>query len=126
MYKIKNHFKEWYEPQDTFMLRNPLFPMETIFNWKSDANIQTEASKEDLRELLRAFYQQSIAKEALYIASPDLHEQLLRWLAHEIENPEKKEKLELALAKYMIRMCTRCTPFGLRSRLRALITACIP
>ena len=113
MYKIKNHFREWYHPQGAFMLRNPLFPVETFFNWESGSNMHAEASKEALREALREFYQQPIAKEALYIASPDLHEQLLRWLDHSIENPKNKEKLELSLVKYMIRMCTRCTPFGL-------------
>ena len=106
MYKIKNHFKEWYHPQGAFMLRNPLFPVETFFNWKS-------GSKEALRKSLHEFYQQPIAKEALYIASPDLHEQLQHWLDNNIENPKNKEKLELSLVKYMIRMCTRCTPFGL-------------
>jgi hypothetical protein len=47
------------------------------------------------------------------VGSPDLHEQLLLWLDNKIEKPDKKEKTELSLAKYMIRMCTRCTPYGL-------------
>src|SRR6185312_8778541 len=44
---------------------------------------------------------------------PDLHEQLLLWLDSKIDKWEKKEKIELSLVKYMIRMCTRCTPYGL-------------
>jgi hypothetical protein len=38
---------------------------------------------------------------------------LLLWLEGKIEKPDKKEKTELSLAKYMIRMATRCTPYGL-------------
>ena len=70
-------------------------------------------AKEILKKYLRDFYLQPIAQEALYIGSPDLHEQLLLWLDNKIEKPDKKEKTELSLVKYMIRMCTRCTPYGL-------------
>ncbi|WP_018616399.1 lantibiotic dehydratase [Segetibacter koreensis] len=113
MFKIKNHFGEWYTPHTSFVVRNPLFPIEVFFKWKSPNGINTESSKEILREALRKFYQQPIATEALYIGSPDLYEQLLLWLENKIEKSDKREKTELALAKYMIRMCTRCTPYGL-------------
>src|SRR5215510_11349070 len=113
MYKLKNIFKEWYKPQQNFVARNPLFPMEVFFNWRSATSTEVSIQKEELREYLRRFYQQPLAKEALYVGSPDLHEQLLLWLDNKIEKPDKKEKTELSLAKYMIRMCTRCTPYGL-------------
>ena len=111
--KLKNIFKEWYQPQESFVVRNPLFPMEVFFNWKSATSNEVSMQKEELREYLRRFYQQPLAQEALYVGSPDLHEQLLLWLDDKIEKPDKKEKTELSLAKYMIRMCTRCTPYGL-------------
>ncbi|HEU5166813.1 MAG TPA: lantibiotic dehydratase, partial [Chitinophagaceae bacterium] len=113
MFKIKNIFKEWYQPQESFVVRNPLFPIEKFFNWKAGSDNDAETSKEILRRSLREFYLQPLAQEALYIGSPDLHEQLLLWLDNKIDKPDKKEKLELSLAKYLIRMCTRCTPFGL-------------
>jgi len=112
MYKIKNLFSEWYQPHESFVLRNPLFPVETFFKWKSEAEAP-EAAREDLRAILREFYLQPVAQEALYIGSPDLHSQLLLWLDNKIEKADKKEKTELSLVKYMIRMCTRCTPYGL-------------
>lgn len=112
MYKIKNHFKEWYQPHHSFVVRNPLFPVEQFFNWKSQEG-NTEASKEILRKHLQDFYRQPIVQEALYIGSPDLHEQMLLWLENKIDKPDKKEKTESSLVKYMIRMCTRCTPYGL-------------
>lgn len=113
MYKLKNHFGEWYQPHHSFVVRNPLFPVETFFNWKSEPGLPSTASEEILRKSLVDFYKQPISKEALYIGSPDLHEQLLLWLDNKIEKKDKKEKLELALVKYMARMCTRCTPYGL-------------
>ena len=93
--------------------RNPLFPVETFFNWKADADNDVITAKEALRRSLREFYQQPLVQEALYVGSPDLHEQLLLWLENKIDKPDKKEKIELSLVKYMIRMCTRCTPYGL-------------
>src|SRR5688572_30343102 len=110
MSKLKNNFKEWYQPHDSFVVRNPLFPVDLFFNWKAEGNSGT---KEFLTNYLRNFYLQPIAQEALYIGSPDLYEQMLLWLDNKIEKPDKKEKTELSLVKYMIRMCTRCTPYGL-------------
>jgi thiopeptide-type bacteriocin biosynthesis protein len=113
MYKIKNLFKEWYQPQDRFVVRNPLFPLEYYFHWKADAGKHALTAKETLRRSLREFYCQPLVQEALYIGSPDLHEQLLLWIEDRIDKPDKKDKLELSLVKYMIRMSTRCTPYGL-------------
>ena len=106
MSKLKNNFKEWYQPHDSFVVRNPLFPVEVFFNWKADST-DSANTKEILKNYLRDFYLQPIAQEALYIGSPDLHEQLLLWLDNKIEKTDKKEKTELSLVKYMIRMCTR-------------------
>lgn len=113
MYKIKNYYKEWYQPHAGFLVRNPLYPIEQFFNWTKLVDEHPEDNKEWLKKSLQEFYRQPIVKEALYIASPDLHEQLLLWLDDKIEKADKREKTELSLAKYMIRMCTRCTPYGL-------------
>jgi thiopeptide-type bacteriocin biosynthesis protein len=112
MFKIKNVFKDRYQPHQSFVARNPLFPIDTFFNWKTKCNNPAEA-KNILLHSLKEFYQQPLASEALYIASPDLHGQLQLWLENKIVNPEKKKRTELSLIKYMIRMCTRCTPYGL-------------
>ena len=112
MSKLKNNFKEWYQPHDSFVVRNPLFPVDLFFNWKADDSNPAD-TKEILINYLRDFYLLPVAQEALYIGSPDLYEQLLLWLDNKIEKPDKKEKTELSLVKYMIRMCTRCTPYGL-------------
>lgn len=113
MYKLKNNYKEWYQPQESFVVRNPLFPIEAFYNWNADGESCIESVKEKLRRSLLDFYRQPIVQEALYAGSPELHEKMLLWLENKVDNPEKKEKLELSLVKYMTRMCTRCTPYGL-------------
>ncbi len=44
MFKIKNNFKEWYEPQDSFVVRNPLFSLEDFFNWKANDENNIESA----------------------------------------------------------------------------------
>src|SRR6266700_8035597 len=51
--------------------------------------------------------------EAIYIASPGLVAALDRFLPGEIKEEAKQRKLIQALARYYIRMNSRCTPFGL-------------
>ncbi|HLF62741.1 MAG TPA: lantibiotic dehydratase [Saprospiraceae bacterium] len=113
MSKWKNYFGEWYQAHESFILRTPLFPIEVFFDWTTEGKNDMEHTKESLLASLRQFYLQPIAQEALLIGSPDLYQQLKLWLENKIENAEKKEKTELALLKYMIRSCTRCTPYGL-------------
>ena len=113
MSKLKNIYKGLYETHASFVLRTPLFPIKRFFDWKVDPAVSAARQKESLREHIRSFYAQPIVQEALYIGSPDLHAQLPLWLDNKIEKEDKKEKLEISLAKYMIRMCTRCTPYGL-------------
>lgn len=51
--------------------------------------------------------------EALYLASPVLHEEALNWKEGKLSDPRKIQKLTFSLSKYYLRMSTRCTPFGL-------------
>ncbi|HAP94869.1 MAG TPA: lantibiotic dehydratase [Chryseobacterium sp.] len=56
---------------------------------------------------LQKNFEEKVFKEAIYLASPILYE--------EIEKSNSKAKLNNALLKYFIRMSTRSTPFGLFS-----------
>jgi lantibiotic biosynthesis protein len=51
--------------------------------------------------------------EALYLASPVLHEACMKLLNGVITDDREKNKIETALTKYYQRMCGRSTPFGL-------------
>lgn len=98
---------------DSFLVRNPLFPVEQFYQWTKNTDPDVEKSKDILRIAMREFYRQPMVQEALYIGSPDLHEQMLLWLDDKLDKADRKEKAELSLVKYMIRMCARCTPYGL-------------
>lgn len=63
-------------------------------------------------ELLKQLYQQEALQEAIFLASPHLHEQLMKWLPGELAG-QPAQKLQTTLAKYLLRMCYRATPFGL-------------
>jgi len=61
-------------------------------------------------ELLSVFKDETI-RNALYIASPDLFQELLNIEENKLPK-DRHEKVFISLYKYYTRMCTRCTPFG--------------
>lgn len=69
-------------------------------------------------EEVLAFFKQKMAREALYIASPAIVQELDR--IESDPDPEKKKRLLQSLSKYYNRMRTRCTPFGLFSAISTL------
>ncbi|MCA9755491.1 MAG: lantibiotic dehydratase [Candidatus Eisenbacteria bacterium] len=63
------------------------------------------------RERLRAWVARPDVREALFLASPSLEERIEHW----IDSPTSENglRIEVALTKYLYRMASRCTPFGL-------------
>jgi thiopeptide-type bacteriocin biosynthesis protein len=59
------------------------------------------------------FTQQPFFKEAIYIASPVLYDELVKWHNQELKEEKELEKLISSLYKYYTRMQSRCTPYGL-------------
>jgi thiopeptide-type bacteriocin biosynthesis protein len=59
------------------------------------------------------FTQQPFFKEAIYIASPVLYDELVKWHKKELKEEKELEKLITSLYKYYTRMQSRCTPYGL-------------
>lgn len=53
--------------------------------------------------------------EALFLASPVLHSELCKFVQEKSGNPKEEKKLLRSVAKYYLRMSSRCTPFGLFS-----------
>ena len=90
---------------DLVVIRRPLLPVNQYV-----AVQQRLADGQSLAETLRAIYQTPVCREAIYYASPALYEQLTGWLDGRCQvSPEYL----LTLYKYIIRMTTRATPFGL-------------
>jgi len=52
--------------------------------------------------------------ESLYIASPVVYDECVKWMNGDI-NAKKIDRLTATLTKYYLRSSSRCTPFGLFS-----------
>lgn len=85
-----------YYPFNSFIVRTPSFPFKTLKN-----------------EKFRIVLQNGLFQEAIYIASPLLYNQLQKYLIGKIADVSKKQRIECALYRYVSRMSSRCTPFGL-------------
>jgi lantibiotic biosynthesis protein len=87
-----------------YVMRTPAFPVGFYFD------ILQNYSPKKLLEVCNNDY----FRESIRIASPELLILVDKW-RNDLENtsPEKKTKLEHTLLKYVSRIATRCTPFGL-------------
>src|SRR5947199_31724 len=71
------------------------------------------ADRERLRARLTALAGRPEILEAIFLASPSLHESLALWRAQ--PDSKKGQRAERALVRYLYRMAARPTPFGLFS-----------
>ncbi len=88
-----------------FLLRSPLLPFTTLVEW--GARREPAAA----RRFLAALLERPEVEEALYVASPRLHDALAAWRA--APGSAAGQRVEHALVKYVARMTGRSTPFGL-------------
>lgn len=87
-----------------YVLRTPLLPLSTYLEL-----VKSYSSKK-----AKKLYENLIIKEAINLASPELRKELDKWaLEMSSLSNEKKQSLELTFLKYIARMSSRCTPFGL-------------
>ena len=82
---------------NSFIIRTPRLPFSEME--KSD----------NIFELLK----DRKIQEAIYIASNTVSNELNKLLDNKVVNKKKKNKLLLSAHRYITRMCTRSTPFGL-------------
>lgn len=52
-------------------------------------------------------------QEKIYIASPVLYEEIGKYLSGYLSDEHERERIRHSFTKYLSRMCTRCTPYGL-------------
>jgi thiopeptide-type bacteriocin biosynthesis protein len=114
-----------YTPAGFFSFRTPLLPFEELeaFGEGLEAPAAAEdperlesalaADRERLRTRLRALADRPEVLEAVFLASPSLHESLSLWRAQ--PDSKKGQRAERALVRYLYRMTARATPFGLFS-----------
>ena len=93
-----------YSPFDQFVLRTPLLSFDFFRQLTSEKEVSD-------KKLQRA-YSNKIIKEAIFLASPTLYFELEKWMLGDLES-KKEQRVKLSLLKYLSRMSSRCTPFGL-------------
>lgn len=112
---------------DFFLLRTPLLSFDEIARWSDGLDaprMHGEGSEEELaaavagdraklRKRLGILLRRPEIREALYVASPSLIEGLDAW--HRDPESKKGSRVEVSLVRYLQRMSTRATPFGLFS-----------
>ncbi len=96
-----------YKHFDKYVLRSPLFSMGFYENLTSGKSISNQK--------LKKICSDPIIQEAIFIASPSLYFQIDKWLRGEVLDQKKTKKLQHSILKYLSRMSSRCTPFGLFS-----------
>ena len=94
-----------YEPFDKIVLRTPLKSFSYLQHFFSGSDLNIDSLKKELQD--------PVLKESIFLASPDLYEQLEAWLNG--KNLVKKDlnRLLFSITKYISRLSSRCTPFGL-------------
>ena len=93
-------YKIQYLPTSRGVLRMPLMPCNVLNNVLfSDEEFERMISDRSFRN-------------AVFLSSPALAQELDRFLSGEMKKESKIERLRAGLTKYVERMSTRCTPFG--------------
>lgn len=110
-------------PAGFFALRTPLLPydeLETLFGGAGEhlpgenlAELEAALAEDRRRgrSVLARFVARPAIREALFLASPDLIDSLEEW--EKDPDGARGRRVERALVKYLVRMSSRPTPFGL-------------
>lgn len=88
-----------------YALRRAVLPVATL------ESVHAQPSLDGVYAQLRRVFAEPIWQEAIYIASPDFYQRFVGWLSG--KQTDDADKIALTLYKYLVRMCTRCTPYGL-------------
>jgi thiopeptide-type bacteriocin biosynthesis protein len=119
-----------FEPSGFFAFRSPLLAFDEMEAWSAglEARSALDGSAQDNperleqalardRERLRARLREALERpeiaEALFLASPSLFDALAGW--HANPDSRKGKRAENAMVRYLQRMASRPTPFGLFS-----------
>ncbi len=90
---------------DRFVIRTPLFSFDVFIKYLYELS----ESNDNFKSLLT----NKIIQEAVYIATPELFNELLKYLEKGLPVIKDEERFKYSITRYLSRMSTRCTPFGI-------------
>jgi len=94
-----------YKNFDNYVLRTPILSFDSFKELTSQKTVSNAQLKQACSEPL--------IREAFFLASPDLMQEVDRFINDEIKDERKITRIRQSILKYLTRMSTRCTPFGL-------------
>jgi len=97
--------KKRYQPFENYLLRTPILSLNFYKNLTAEPIISDNTFRNLITDLT--------IREAIFLASPSLLAEFDSWLNNPKKNEGKIEKLKYTLLKYVSRMSSRCTPYGL-------------
>lgn len=108
-----NPGKPEYRCAETVMFRTPLRPLLPAPSLQPTTDGATVEPR-DLTNWIRALIAgDPVLREAVQVSSPSLARVLHQVMSGEEPRPRGSRRAARALARYLLRMCTRSTPFGL-------------
>ncbi len=88
-----------------FVLRSPILPLDFYHEVTKASLVSDDTLKRVCTDL--------IFRESLFLASPSLFNKMDKWLTEDLDDEKEFSRLKYSLLKYISRMSSRCTPFGL-------------
>ena len=88
-----------------YVLRTPLLPFSFFQELTKSEHITDQALYDAVND--------KIIVEALYLASPSLYSEIQKWKKEELTDLKEIKRLKFSILKYLSRMASRCTPFGM-------------
>jgi thiopeptide-type bacteriocin biosynthesis protein len=96
-------------PESYYLLRRPLLPITTLAGLHATCPDDFAAFAAGLLVL----FETADVQEAIYTASPDLYQELRKFGQSAEVSGERGRKIIYSLYKYLLRSCTRATPYGM-------------
>lgn len=93
-----------YTAFNEFILRVPILSLDFFVNLTSGDEVSEKS--------LQNAFQNPVIREAVFLASPTLFFELQKWIAGDLDS-KKAQRVTTSFLKYLSRMSSRCTPFGL-------------
>lgn len=98
------NIKNPYNYFSKYVLRVPLFSVDFFNSITKNEN----TTEEELKKICK----DKRIQEAIFLASPSLFQEFTKWINNGL-NSNKSERMSYSVLKYLSRMSSRCTPFGL-------------